>query len=119
MKTLIKLIIAGLIVNAAAHGGMAAWHYFQLRDSAQQTVVFGANSTPEEIADAIVQRAVELNVPLEPENVEVTRNGPRTVASATYTVAVAFLPMYEHPVTFSFSVDGVAIKPPKVNDLSN
>ena len=119
MKTLIKLIIAGLIINAVARGGMAAWHYFQLKDSAQQTVVFGANSTPDEIANAIVQRATELNIPLERDGVEVIRDGPRTVATATYTEVVAFLPIYEHPMTFSFSVDGVAIKPATKDNLSN
>jgi hypothetical protein len=119
MATLIKLIIAGLILNAVARGAFASWNYFELKDSAQQTVVFGARSTPDEIANAIVQRAYELNIPLELEDVEVTREGPRTVAHATYTQLVPFLPVYEHPVTFSFSVDGVAIKPATGSDLSN
>lgn len=119
MQTLIKLLIAGLVINAAGRGAMASWHYFQLKDAAQQTVVFGAGSSPDEITNAIVQRAAELGIPLQPEMVEVTRDGPRTVATATYTQLVPFLPIYEHPVTFSFSVDGVALKPATVDNLSN
>lgn len=119
MQTLIKLIIAGLIINAVARGATASWHYFQLKDAAQQAVVFGAGSTPDEIASAIVQRAAELNIPLEPAGVEVTRNGPRTVATATYTQVVPFLPIYEHPVTFSFSVDGVAVRPATLDNTAN
>jgi hypothetical protein len=109
MKTILKLLVAAIVLNAAARGALAAWGYFQLKDAAQQTVVFGANSTPQEIADAIVHRAEELGIPLQPEAVEVTREGPRTVAKASYTQRVQVVPRYEYPVTFSFSVDGMAV----------
>ena len=109
MKTILKLLVAALIVNAAVRGGAAAWAYYQLKDAAQQTVVFGANSTPQEIATAILERAKELEIPLAAESVEVTREGPRTVAKASYTQQVEVVPRYQYPVTFSFSVDGMAV----------
>ena len=109
MKTILKLLVAAVILNAAAHGGLAAWGYFQLKDAAQQTVVFGANLSTQEIANAILRRAAELGIPLQPEAVDVTRDGPRTVAKASYTQRVQVVPRYEYPVTFSFSVDGMAV----------
>jgi hypothetical protein len=109
LKTILKLLVAAAVLNAAVHGGMAAWGYFQLKDAAQQTVVFGVNLSTQEIANAIVRRAEELAIPLHPDAVEVTRDGPRTVARASYTQRVQVVPRYEYPVTFSFSVDGMAV----------
>lgn len=119
MQTLIKLLVAAIVINAVARGGMAAWSYFQLKDAALQTVVFGAGQTTEQLAESIVQRAAELEVPLQAGGVEVVRQGMRTVATASYTQRVEFFPRYEYPVKFSFSVDGVAIQPATLKDITN
>ena len=112
MKLIIKLVIAGVILNAAARAGMAAWDYYQLKDVAQQTLIFGANATPMQLHEEILRRAAGLEIPLATENLEVTRVGSRTSAKASYTQQVELFPNYYHPFNFSFEVDGLAVMAP-------
>ena len=49
MKTLFKLVIAILVLNASVRGGLAMWQYYQFKDGAQQVVLFGQRADPEEI----------------------------------------------------------------------
>ena len=111
VKLLIKLVIAGVILNASARAGQAAWKYYQLKDVAQQTLIFGANATPMQLHQEILQRALSLNVPLAPESLEVTRDGARTAAKASYTELVELFPNYRYPFKFAFEVDGLAVMP--------
>jgi len=110
LKTIIKLLITLAILNAVARGGMAAWTYYQFRDTTEQLVIFGARSTPTEIHNQIVKTAAELQVPVAPENVIVERDGSRTRAAATYVQPVEFFPNYTYPLNFSFRVEGFSIQ---------
>jgi hypothetical protein len=109
VKFIIKLVIAAIIINACARAGHAAWRYYQLKDVAQQTLIFGATATPMQLHEEILRRAVALEVPLDGENLKVTRNGARTAATASYTQPVELFPNYRYPITFSFEVDGLAV----------
>jgi hypothetical protein len=73
MKTLFKLVIAILLLNAAVRGGLAMWQYYQFKDAAQQVVLFGQRADPEDIQANIVARATELNVPV---RLDVDQNTP-------------------------------------------
>lgn len=105
IKTAIKLLIALAIVNAAVRAGMAAWSYYQLRDQAQQLIVFGAAVPTTELSNDILVKAMELEVPLEPRNLDVHREGNRTFVNASYTQPVEFFPTFIYPVELSFSLD--------------
>jgi hypothetical protein len=109
MKTLLKVLIAAVILNATVRAAMAAWSYYQFKDAAQQTILFGGQSTPAELQESIVRRAGELGLPIGPEDVEVRRDGPRTVAEASYTQPVELFPRYTYPFEFTFTVDSFAV----------
>ncbi len=110
MKTIIKLLIALALLNAAARGAMAAWTYYQFRDTTEQLVIFGARATPAQLHNQIVETAAELNVPVAPENIIVEREGSRTRAAASYVQPVEFFPRYTYPINFSFRVEGFAVQ---------
>jgi hypothetical protein len=110
VKTIIKLLIAAAILNAAVRGGMAAFTYYQFKDRAEQLVIFGARATPAELHNQIVATATELEVPIDPENITVEREGSRTRAEAAYVQPVEFFPSYTYPVNFSFRVEGFSIQ---------
>ena len=78
MKTLFKLAVAILVLNAAIRGALAMWQYYQFKDAAQQVVLFGQRADPDEITANIVARAMALSVPLRPEDVKVSRDTTRT-----------------------------------------
>jgi len=105
IKTVVKLLIALAVVNAAARAGMTAWSHYQLKDAAQQLVLFGTRVPTAELSNQILDKAVELDVPLERRNIEVGRDGNRTVVYASYTQPVEFFPSFIYPLELSFSVE--------------
>lgn len=107
MKTILKLVVAALVMNAAYRCGMAAWTYYEFKDATQQLAIFGTQMSTNELQGRILQKASDLDVPLAPENLNVRRDGARTTADAAYTQPVEVLPSYRYPVRFSFSVEGI------------
>jgi hypothetical protein len=108
VKTIIKILIAAAIINAVARGGFAASSYYQLKDDTYQVVTFGAESPTDQIQNQILESAQKLNLPLDADNVEVTRNGLNTTAVVEYTQPVEFFPSYTYPLNFKFTVEATA-----------
>jgi hypothetical protein len=109
MKTLFKLAIAILVLNAAVRGALAMWQYYQFKDAAQQIVLFSQRAEPEEIQATIVARAGEMRVPVRLDDIKVSRDSQRTVAQGSYTRPVEFFPNYPWPVKFTFIVDALSL----------
>jgi len=109
MKTIVKVVVAVVVLNAVGRVGLAAWNYYQLRDAAQQAVMFGAQEPPAEIQGRILKKAIELDLPVQAEAVVVQRQGIRTEAETSYTQSVEVFPRYRYPFTFSFSVEAVSL----------
>lgn len=109
MKTLIKLIIAAVVVNAAFRGGSAYLKYYQFKDETQQMVLFGQAERVGDLTKLIVAEAMKRDVPVDEEDVKVTREGPRTIAEVSYTENVEVFPRYFYPVNFSFSAEAYGV----------
>jgi hypothetical protein len=112
MKTLFKLVVAVLVLNASVRGALAMWQYYEFKDAAQQVVLFGQRAEPEEIQATILARASEMRVPVRADDVKVSRDGQRTVAEGFYTTPVEFFPNYPWPVKFTFIVDALSLNEP-------
>lgn len=117
MKTIVKLVITFAIIHAAFRAGDAAWNFYQLKDAAQQTVVFGGSATDNELQAQILKRAEELEVPLVAENIVISREGALTEAAVAYRQEIELLPRYKYPHDFKFKVNGVAVKPTTASDV--
>ena len=105
MKAVIKLLIAAAIINAAARAAMAASGYYHLKDETEQLIRFGSTETTAELHNRILEKAGELELPVASENIEVRREGVRTIATASYTQPVELFPRYKYPVSLSFEVE--------------
>jgi len=116
MKTIIKLIVVAIVLNAVFQGAREAWRYYQLKDAAQQALIFGGGATTGQLHTQILERATELALPLEPENLAVRRTGQRTIAEARYTQPVELFPNYQFPVDLSFVVDAIAATPVRADE---
>jgi hypothetical protein len=112
MKTLFKLLVAIMVLNAAVRGALAMWQYYQFKDAAQQVVLFGQRSEPEEIRANIMAKATQLSVPVKVDDIKVSRDRTRTVAEGYYIRPVQFFPNYPYPVRFTFFVDAVSLGEP-------
>lgn len=106
IRTVAKLIVAFAILHAAARAGWTVWKYFELKDAAREVILFGT-VVPDRLADRIFEKAVELHVPLERQDIEVRREGDLTFADASYTEGVPVLPGLIYPVDLSFSVEAM------------
>jgi hypothetical protein len=109
MRTLLRLLIVVVILNATARAAMTAWRYYEFKDLTYQTILFGARATDGQLQAEILRRAQELELPVEPQNVQVTRDGFRTRATASYTQPVELFPRYEYPVDLSFTVEAIGL----------
>jgi hypothetical protein len=107
VKTFLKILIAVAILNAAVRGGMAFAGYYQLKDAAQQIITFGANAASGQIQNELLQKAVELEVPLNPADVDVRKDGLHTYVTASYTQPVEVFPNFTYPVNFHFTVEAL------------
>jgi hypothetical protein len=116
MKTVVKLVIALALLNAVARSGYAMWNYYQLKDGTQQLLTFGVDATTDQLLGEIVQKATELDIPLDAENVDVRREGVRTSAAVSYTQPIEFFPRYVYPIEFSFTVDTLSMRAGKASD---
>ncbi len=101
--------IAWLLVFAVAL--LIAWKAIpvkiqsaELYDFMVELTKFSASMTPEELEKRIVERAKELELPLDKEHVHVAREGDRIKMEAHYTVPLEY-PGYTYQWTFDHKVD--------------
>jgi hypothetical protein len=116
MKTVLKLVIAAALLNAVVRGADSVWNYYQLKDAAARALLFGSQRTSQQVHTQIMERALELQLPLKAEDLSVRWGTGRRIAEAAYTQQVEFLPDYPYPIQFSFNVDTVAVGTPPDND---
>jgi hypothetical protein len=105
MKTIVKLLIAAVIVNATVRLGLSAWQQYQFRDAVQGMLLFGGSQTPAQLRDQIVEEAEQQGLPLDASDVIVERQGMLTTAETTYIDEIEVFPRYVYPMTWSFKVD--------------
>ena len=84
MKTVIKLIIAAVLVNAAFQSGSVFLKYYQFKDETQQMILFGQAETITALTSQILSEAMKPDVPLNDDGVTVNRQGMRTVSEVRW-----------------------------------
>jgi hypothetical protein len=104
VTTLIKLLVAAAVLNAAARYGLSTWTHYEFRDSVEQTLLFGADSSPQELVDAIMSEAERQNVPLDRESVELERRENVDSVKAAYVDEIELFPRYTYAKTWEFDV---------------
>jgi hypothetical protein len=102
MSTIIKLVIAGLILTAAVQFGRASMSNYQFEDELQQALQFSPNATDEELTTQIVTLAADHGLRVEAENVELSMRGDERSATIRYSADVAFVPgLFSRPIAFA------------------
>jgi hypothetical protein len=109
MKSVLKLLLMLAVLNAVFHTGRAAMTYYQLKDATEQMLTFGSQTSTAQLQARILDKAGEMDVPLQPEDLEVKRDGARTSASASYTQPVEVFPSYQYPMKFSYTVEAYSL----------
>jgi hypothetical protein len=109
MKTLIKLLIVALVVNACYRVGVAYWEYYEFEDAIQKTIQFSRQATPPELTKAVIELAAERGIPLDESTVTVTRSARQVVVDASYEKSVEVAPRLPRKFEFDVHVSALMV----------
>ena len=105
MRTLLKLALAALLINASWQLFSVYWAHFKFVDAVQSTTQFRGDKSDEAIRNRILELAGEFDVPVSDENLTVQGNRQHTTVDSAYTRPVKLLPGYAYPWQFRVHTD--------------
>jgi len=111
IKAGIKLGIAALVANATWHVYLAYSAHFRFRDSVEHAAQVRGNQTDDELREAMVDLAAENDIPIEPDEIVVKREGISTLVKAEYKRDIDLLPGRPYPWSFSFQLSTYPMLP--------
>jgi hypothetical protein len=109
MKTLIKLVIVALIINACWHAGNAFLRYYRFKDEVHSTALFQSSRSDTELQARVQEIANQIQVPVLPEDIVIRRRENHTMIDATYTEQLELIPKKVFPWKFNVKVDAFTI----------
>ena len=105
MKTIIKLIIAALILHATWRAGTVYLRYYELTDEVTQIAQFGVRQTDNQLINGVVDAAKRLDIALDANAVTVKRQNHHIIIDAHYLDQVELAPRYFYPWDAKLHVD--------------
>ena len=114
MKTIIKIVVALMLVSAAFNTARAALFSYQFQDAVHEQLVFNPRATDTEILDGIMKIANQMGVPIEEKNITIRPVGLDLNVDMSYTTNVVLVPgVYSREWTFtpSTSTRMLAVRP--------
>lgn len=105
IKTLLKLVIAALVLHASWRAGTTYWRFYTFKDRVQETAQFAGNKSSEALHERVLEIAEQMDVPLSPDRVDVRRRENHTLIDAEYIESIEIVPTYFYPWEFKVNVD--------------
>jgi hypothetical protein len=103
MKTLLKLILVVVVINGSYRVGMAEYRYSQFKTAIRAILALAEKVPVEEVKASVLKRAAELDLPVSPERVEVSREGVTTRLKVSYHLDLEVFPGFKYPRDYSIS----------------
>ena len=113
IRLLVKLAIAGLIVNATWRTGSAYLSFYRFKDAVAETAQYSKGKSDDELRQRILELASNYDVPLADEDLTIRHEEDHTLVDGSYTQLVDVVPGYQYPWPFKFSIDSFTIGPLK------
>jgi hypothetical protein len=102
MKTIIKIVAALVILTACFNASRAALNNYEFEDAVHQGLIFDSRANDDEIVEMIEKLAVEYDVPLAKEDIEVRQAGQDVLVEMSYTTNVVLVPgIFQRDWTFT------------------
>lgn len=102
MTTIIKLVVAALILNAVAHASMAAYKSYTFEDAVHEALLFAPSAPDADILERIGGLADEQEVPLETTKINITRTPNEVRVQMSYVENINLIPgIYTKAWTFN------------------
>ena len=101
MKTIIKLVLAVLVIVAMFNGVRAAFNNYAFQDAVHEGLLFDPNASDAEIVDMVSKLAREYDVPLAENDIQIVGRGQDLVVNMSYTQTVVLVPgVFQRDWTF-------------------
>jgi len=118
MKTIIQLLIAGVVIVAATQAFRSAWNHYAFRDAVEQEARYGNQKTTGDLHRKVIEIGAKYGVALEYDNVQVTKQGMDTLVHVSYTESVPLVPrVYSHDWAYDVSISVFPVRPIVVDDV--
>ena len=102
MKTLIKIVVALLVVTACFNASRVALNNYSFEDAVHEGLLFDQRATDSEIVDMVMKLANEYLIPMDPKDVTIRQVGQDVVVDMSYTVNVVLVPgVFQRDWTFT------------------
>lgn len=111
LRNLVRVAVLVLIVHALYRFALPYMHYHQFKDAVAEAATFAKDRTDTELLDRIMRLAERYQIPVEPDDVQITRDAQYTYINVAYEEQIEWLPSYKRPMPFSVAVEGWHVQP--------
>ena len=102
MKTIIKILIAALIIFACFNVASALMQEYRFEDKVHDALLFDARMTDAEITKMVLETAAEYDIPITANDIEIKNIGQDIRVEMSYTTDVQIIPgVVSYPWTFT------------------
>src|SRR5256885_1956287 len=112
IKTIVKLVIAALVVNACWRSANVVLKYFNFKDAVHEMVLFSNAKSDAQMEAKVMELASQFDVPVAAENVEILHQENRTIINANYTDKIELIPTKSFPFQFKVNVEAFNVYMP-------
>ncbi|BCS35611.1 hypothetical protein TBR22_A48450 [Luteitalea sp. TBR-22] len=106
VRTLVRLVILGLLLHAAVRIVPEFWHYLQFKDAVVEVASYPGRRTNDQLRARIAELADENQVPIVADDIAVSRQGDRVLVSTAWTAQLEYIPRRYYPYDFIIDVEG-------------
>lgn len=101
MKTIIKIVVSLFLITCMFNAGRAAVNNYSFEDAIHEGLLFEPNANDEKIVDMVMKLAREYDVPLDPNDIQISNHGQDLMVSMSYTDTVVLVPgVFQRDWTF-------------------
>ena len=116
LRNLIRLAVILAVANALYRFVPVYVHHYQFKDAVQETAMFSRDRIESDLVDRVMSLAQQYQIPLDRENVQVTKDKEYTYIVLAYEEQVEWFPRYHRAMPFTVSVEGWHVQPPTRSD---
>jgi hypothetical protein len=108
IRLAVKLLIAGLIANAAWRVGSEYINFYAFQDEVRSEAL-QEEGEDDLLRERVVELATARGLPLSADEIDVRREERRVTVEGSYVKPIAVLPGYSYPWPFRWSVEAYVI----------
>ena len=92
MKTIIKIVVAVLVVTACFNASRVALTNYQFEDAVHQGLIFDGRASDAEIVEMISKLALAYDIPINADDIHIRQVGQDVLVDMSYTKNIVLVP---------------------------